>query len=291
MSAKQNKGLGTGLGALFGGDDLHEEESELLYLPISKVEPRLEQPREYFDEEALQELSESILQYGLIQPITVRKLDSGYYQIIAGERRWRASRLAGLSEVPVRVIEADDRRTAELALVENLQREDLNPIEEAKGYKTLIEVYGLTQEETAKSVGRSRPAVANSMRLLNLSEPVMEMVEKGELSAGHARALIPIVDEKLQLMLAKEIIEKNYSVRKTEQLVSKLTKPAQPEKEEENSKEIKVDYSAEVSNRLGLALGRKVKLVDGKKTGKIELEYYGADDREALIEALLNLKK
>ena len=290
MSAKQNKGLGTGLGALFGGDEFNEEESELLYLPISKVEPRLEQPREYFDEEALQELAESIAQYGLIQPITVRKLDSGYYQIIAGERRWRASRLAGLSEVPVRVIEADDRRTAELALVENLQREDLNPIEEAKGYKTLIEVYGLTQEETAKSVGRSRPAVANSMRLLNLSEPVMEMVEKGKLSAGHARALIPIVDEKLQLKLAEEVIEKGYSVRRTEQLVAKLTRPPKPEPEEDKSK-ITVDYAAEVANRLSLALGRKVKLVDGKKTGKIELEFYGADDREALIEALIGLKK
>lgn len=290
MAAKQNKGLGTGLGALFGGDEFNEEESELLYLPISKVEPRLEQPRNYFDEEALQELAESIAQYGLIQPITVRKLDSGYYQIIAGERRWRASRLAGLSEVPVRVIEADDRRTAELALVENLQREDLNPIEEAKGYKTLIEVYGLTQEETAKSVGRSRPAVANSMRLLNLSEPVMEMVEKGELSAGHARALIPIVDEKMQLKLAKEVIEKAYSVRRTEQEAAKLTRPPKEEKIEDKSK-ITVDYAAEVANRISLALGRKVKLIDGKKTGKIELEFYGADDREALIEALISLKK
>ena len=290
MSAKQNKGLGTGLGALFGGDEFSEEESELLYLPISKVEPRLEQPREYFDEEALQELAESIAQYGLIQPITVRKLDSGYYQIIAGERRWRASRLAGLSEVPVRVIEADDRRTAELALVENLQREDLNPIEEAKGYKTLIEVYGLTQEETAKSVGRSRPAVANSMRLLNLSEPVMEMVEKGKLSAGHARALIPIVDKKTQLKLAEEVIEKAYSVRRTEQLVAKLIREPKPEPIEDKNK-ITVDYAAEVANRLSLALGRKVKLVDGKKTGKIELEFYGADDREALIEALIGLKK
>lgn len=290
MAAKQNKGLGTGLGALFGGDEFNEEESELLYLPISKVEPRLEQPRNYFDEEALQELAESIAQYGLIQPITVRKLDSGYYQIIAGERRWRASRLAGLSEVPVRVIEADDRRTAELALVENLQREDLNPIEEAKGYKTLIEVYGLTQEETAKSVGRSRPAVANSMRLLNLSEPVMEMVEKGELSAGHARALIPIVDEKTQLKLAKEVIEKAYSVRRTEQEAAKLTRPPKEEKIEDKSK-ITVDYAAEVANRISLALGRKVKLIDGKKTGKIELEFYGADDREALIEALISLKK
>lgn len=289
MSAKQNKGLGTGLGALFGNDNFDEEESELLYLPITKVEPNLEQPRNYFNEEALQELSESILQYGLIQPITVRKLDSGYYQIIAGERRWRASRLAGLTEVPVRVIEADDRRTAELALVENLQREDLNPIEEAKGYKTLIEVYGLTQEEAAKSVGRSRPAITNSMRLLNLSEAVIEMVEKGSLSAGHARALIPISDEAQQLAAAKEVLEKSYSVRRTEQLASKLTKAPKEEKEEKPG--ISVDYSAEVSNRLSLALGRKVKLIDGKKTGKIELEFYGADDREALIEALEKLNK
>ena len=289
MAAKQNKGLGTGLGALFGNDDFNEEESELLYLPITKVEPRQEQPRNYFDEEALQELSESILQYGLIQPITVRKLESGYYQIIAGERRWRASRLAGLTEVPVRVIEADDRRTAELALVENLQREDLNPIEEAKGYKTLIEVYGLTQEEAAKSVGRSRPAITNSMRLLNLSESVMEMVEKGSLSAGHARALIPISDEAQQLAAAQEVIEKGYSVRRTEQLAAKLTRAPKEEKEEKSG--INVDYAAEVANRLSLSLGRKVKLIDGKKTGKIEIEFYGADDREALIEALEKLFK
>ena len=230
------------------------------------------------------------MQYGLIQPITVRKLDSGYYQIIAGERRWRASRLAGLTEVPVRVIEADDRRTAELALVENLQREDLNPIEEAKGYKTLIDVYGLTQEEAAKSVGRSRPAVANSMRLLNLSVPVMEMVEKGELSAGHARALIPISNAEQQLAAAKEVLEKAYSVRRTEQLAAKLSRPVKEDKAEDKSV-ISVDYSAEVSNRLSLALGRKVKLVDGKKTGRIELEFYGADDRELLIKALETLNK
>ena len=289
MSAKEKKGLGSGLGALFGNDDFSEEESELLYLPITKVEPRIEQPRYYFDEEALQELAESIAQYGLIQPITVRKLESGYYQIIAGERRWRASRMAGMSEVPVRVIEADDRRTAELALVENLQREDLNPIEEAKGYKTLIEVYGLTQEEAAKSVGRSRPAITNSMRLLTLSQPVMDMVEKGQLSAGHARALIPISDEKQQLSAAKEVLEKSYSVRRTEQLAAKINRA--PKNEEQAPSGINVDYSAEVANKLSLALGRKVKLIDGKKTGRIELEFYGADDREALIEALINLKK
>ena len=179
MAAKEKKGLGTGLDVLFAANALEEDqEGELLTLPISKVEPREAQPRKHFDEQALQDLADSIAQYGLIQPIVVRKLDSGYYQIIAGERRWRASRMAGLQEVPVRVLEADDRRTAELALVENLQREDLNPIEEAKGYRTLMEEYGLTQEETARSVGRSRPAVANALRLLGLSPAVMEMVER-----------------------------------------------------------------------------------------------------------------
>ena len=203
MAKKEKKGLGLGLDALFAANDLEDAEGELLLLPVSRVEPREAQPRKSFDEEALQALADSIAQYGLIQPIVARKLDSGYYQIIAGERRWRAARLAGLSEVPVRVLTADDRRTAELALVENLQREDLNPIEEAKGYKTLMEDYGLTQEETARSVGRSRPAVANALRLLSLSPAVMELVEKKELSAGHARALLPLGSEKLQLEAAR----------------------------------------------------------------------------------------
>lgn len=285
MAAKNMKGLGTGLGVLFGGDDIDDSDSQLLNLPISKVEPRMEQPRQFFDEAALQDLADSISQYGLIQPITVRKLDTGYYQIIAGERRWRAARLAGLREVPVRVIEADDRRTAELALVENLQREDLNPIEEAKGYKTLMEEYGLTQEETAKSVGRSRPAITNALRLLSLSKPVLEMVEKGQLSAGHARALIPIEDASKQLQAAQEVRDKTLSVRKTEQLAARLIREPEEEKQK-NSKDVKVDYSAEVSRQLSEVLGRKVRLIDGKKIGRIEIEFYGADDREALIELL-----
>lgn len=285
MAAKNMKGLGTGLGVLFGGDDIDDSDSQLLNLPISKVEPRMEQPRQFFDEAALQDLADSISQYGLIQPITVRKLDTGYYQIIAGERRWRAARLAGLREVPVRVIEADDRRTAELALVENLQREDLNPIEEAKGYKTLMEEYGLTQEETAKSVGRSRPAITNALRLLSLSKPVLEMVEKGQLSAGHARALISIEDASKQLQAAQEVRDKTLSVRKTEQLAARLIREPEQEKQK-NSKDVKVDYSAEVSRQLSELLGRKVRLIDGKKTGRIEIEFYGADDREALIELL-----
>lgn len=288
MAVKEKKGLGAGLDVLFGANDFDETEGELLTLPISKVEPRKEQPREYFDEQALAELADSIAQYGLIQPITVRKLDSGYYQIIAGERRWRASRLAGLDEVPVRVIEADDRLTAELALVENLQREGLNPIEEAKGYRTLIEAHGLTQDEVAKSVGRSRPAVTNALRLLSLSPKVLEMVEKGELSAGHARALLTVSEADKQLDAANEVIRKSYSVRKTEQLASRLSKEAKSEPSKATG--ISVDYAAEVSEQLSKLLGRRVKLTDGKKTGRIDLEFYGADDREALINALKKLK-
>lgn len=285
--AKEKKGLGIGLDALFGTDELNEAEAELQFLPISKVEPRMEQPRMQFDEEALQELADSISRYGLIQPITARKLDSGYYQIIAGERRWRAARLAGLAEVPVRVIEADDRRTAELAMVENLQREDLNPIEEAKGYRALIEEYGLTQEETARSVGKSRPTVANAMRLLSLCPQVLAMVEKGELSAGHARALVPVLDAKLQLAAAQEVMAKSLSVRQTEQLAARLLRPPKKEKERDP---LAVDYAAEAARRLSEKLGRKVRLVDGKKIGRIELEFYGADDREALLAALEKLK-
>ena len=284
--AKEKKGLGTGLGVLFG-EDRFEQEEELQTLPIGKVEPRRDQPRAVFDEQALQELADSIAQYGLIQPITVRKLDSGYYQIIAGERRWRAARLAGLSEVPVRVLEADDRRTAELALVENLQREDLNPIEEARGFRALMTEYGLTQEDAARSVGKSRPAVANAMRLLSLTPEVLELVEKGTLSAGHARALVPVLDPKLQLAAAREVAEKGLSVRQTEQLAARLLRKP---KEEPVRSGISVDYCAEVGDRLSKSLGRRVKLIDGKKAGRIVLEFYGADDREALIEKLEKLK-
>lgn len=286
MAKDVKKGLGTGLSALFGEDILEEEASgELINVPIAKVEPRSDQPRTYFDEAALQELSDSIAQYGLIQPIVVRKLENGYYQIIAGERRWRASRMAGLIEVPVRVISADDRRTAELALVENLQREDLNPIEEAKGYKALIEEFGLTQEEAAQSVGRSRPAITNSMRLLSLSEPVLKLVESGKLSAGHARALLPLSDEILQKSVADKVMAIGLSVRKTEQLVSKTIKKLREAElyQPEETNTVEVDYIAELESSLSQKLARKVKLDMGKRGGRIVLEFYGNDDREALI--------
>ena len=289
MAAKEKKGLGTGLDVLFAANELDEAEGELLTLPIAKVEPREAQPRKRFDEQALQDLADSIARYGLIQPIVARKLDSGYYQIIAGERRWRASRMAGLTEVPVRVLEADDRRTAELALVENLQREDLNPIEEARGYKTLMEDYGLTQEETARSVGRSRPAVANALRLLGLSPAVMALVERKELSAGHARAILPLESEKQQLELAQEVLKKSLSVRRTEQLAARLSRVSAAKEQKESP--LTINYAAEAAEELSRLLGRKVRLVEGKRGGKIELDYYDPEDREVLIAALRDLAK
>ena len=277
-------GLGSGLSALFGEDyAAPAAQSGTSTLPISKVEPRKDQPRSRFDQAALEELSESIRQHGLIQPIVVRQIDSGYYQIIAGERRWRAARAAGLTEVPVRIIEADDRRAMELALVENLQREDLNPIEEAQGYKTLMEEYGMTQEAAATAVGKSRPAVANALRLLNLCPPVLHMVEEGQLSAGHARALLPIRDAAAQGSAAETVIAHRLSVRQTEALAARLAKAPPAAKPQKN---VEVDYTRELERELEGLLGRKVKLVDGKKKGRIELEFYGAEDREALIENL-----
>lgn len=284
--------LGTGLSALFGEDTLENELSGAFNLPIEKVEPRSDQPRSVFDEAALQELADSIEQFGMIQPITVRKLDSGYYQIIAGERRWRAARLANLKEVPVRVLEADDKRAMEMALVENLQREDLNPIEEAKGYQTLMSEYGMTQEETSQSVGKSRPAIANALRLLNLTPPVMAMVEDGDISPGHARALLAIKDEAEQLKLATKVFENSLSVRQTEDLSAKILaameKQEQPQAQPDTD-EIIVNYISETEKQLTSSMGRKVLIKDKRRRGKIEIEYYGKDDREALIEALMKL--
>ena len=278
------KKTGLGLGALFGEDYGESIRGEsLLTIPIMRVEPREDQPRKSFDDEALEELAESIRNYGLIQPITVRRSSGDYYQIIAGERRWRAARAAGLDEVPIRVIEADDKKAMELALVENLQREDLNPIEEARGYRTLMSEYGMTQEEASGAVGKSRPAIANALRLLSLSQQVLDLVENGTLSAGHARALIPIRDEELQRQAAETVIQKQLSVRQTEALVSRLVKEPS---EEQKSESISVDYIHEIEKELENSLGRKVKLVDGRKKGRIEIEFYGAEDREKLIENL-----
>ena len=263
------------------------EEKNSLFLPISQVESCASQPRKQFDADALADLADSIREHGIIQPLTVRKLQSGYYQIIAGERRWRAARMAGLSEVPAIVIEADDRKAMELAMIENLQREDLNPIEEAEGYQMLISQYNMTQEETAQRVGKSRSAVANALRLLHLCPSVRAMVEDGRLSNGHARTLLPLAPE-AQEKAAATVIKNDLSVRQTELLVKKLT--AQP-KEKPQKSGISVDYAEEAARELSSRLGRGCKIVSGRKKGRIELEYYGVDDLNDLIDALYTLKK
>ena len=286
MASKKPSGLGRGLGALLGDDVMKTESSGSLSLPISQVETCSSQPRKRFDDESLQELADSISQHGIIQPLTVRKLSSGYYQIIAGERRWRAARLAGLQEVPVIVIEADDRKAAELAMIENLQREDLNPMEEAAGFQSLIESYHMTQEEAAQRVGKSRSAVTNALRLLGLTSSVRKLVEEGKLSAGHARALVPL-SPSLQESAANAIVSGGLSVRQTEALVKRLS----AEKKEAQAKDPdEVDYLAEAQNELKARLCRGVKIVPGHKKGRIELEYYGVDDLNDLLDALAVIK-
>ncbi|MBQ7466426.1 MAG: ParB/RepB/Spo0J family partition protein, partial [Oscillospiraceae bacterium] len=257
-----------------------------LQLPISQVESYSSQPRKQFDPEALADLADSIRRHGIIQPLTVRKLSSGYYQIIAGERRWRAARMAGLTQVPAVVIEADDRKAMELAMIENLQREDLNPMEEAEGYKVLMDQYGMTQEEAAQAVGKSRSAVANAVRLLGLSDSVRKLVEEGTLSAGHARTLLSL-PAKLQDGAAATVVKGDLSVRQTELLCKKLTqeKKAAPVKDG-----LTVNYTQEAERDLTTALGRPVHIVNGKKKGRIELEYYGVDDLNDLIDALRSMK-
>ena len=282
------KGLGKGLGALLGDElDISSENTPYKLLPIYRVEPNPEQPRQDFDPEELQALSDSIGIHGIIQPLTVRELSNGYYQIIAGERRWRAARMAQLSEVPVVVIEADDKKACELALIENLQRQDLNPVEEALGYQSLIDDYGLTQEEAAERVGKSRPAVTNSLRLLGLCPEVLERLRKGELTAGHARAILSIKNEKKQQEAAQKICALGLSVRQAELLCKNMTKEPAPEKEVT----LAVDYVAECEKSLSKHLGRGVKIVNGKRKGKFELEFYGQDDLQALLDALMQIKK
>ncbi|MCL2368690.1 MAG: ParB/RepB/Spo0J family partition protein [Oscillospiraceae bacterium] len=287
-------GLGTGLGAILGESAIMEEQqpqqTDFVYLPISKVEANALQPRKYFDEISLAELAESIREHGVLQPLTVRKLDTGYYQIIGGERRWRAARLAGLAELPCRVIEADDRLATELALIENLQREDLNPLEEAEGYKVLIEEFGLTQEEAAQRVGKSRPAVANAMRLLGLCKEVKEFLEQGVLSAGHARALLKLKNQDHQLALAQKVIQEGLSVRQAERQADRADQEKKPVPVKAKPF---VDYTQEVETRLTRSLGRKVKIVAGRKRGRLEIDYYNPDDLEIVIKALdsLNLAK
>lgn len=285
MSTKQ-RGLGRGLGALIDDFSASESTQTVTSLPLQKVEPNPNQPRHRFDEEELQALADSISEHGILQPLAVRKMEGGFYQIIAGERRWRAARLAGLQEVPVVVVEADDKTVMELALIENLQRQDLNPMEEAEGYRVLTEEYGLTQEEAAARVGKSRPAVANALRLLALPDEVRELVEKGELSAGHARAILSLPTKAKQKTAAQRILALRLSVRQAEAMCKRL---AAEEKKPEPPKHTDVDYVAECEKALSRRLDRKVRIVNGKRKGRFELEFYGEDDLQRLYEILLAL--
>lgn len=284
-----NKGLGKGLGALLGDfSDEPLEKSAYQLLPIYKVEPNPDQPRQDFDEEELQALADSIEVHGVIQPLTVRELPSGYYQIIAGERRWRAARIANLSDIPAVIIEADDKKVMELALIENLQRQDLNPVEEAMGYQSLMQEYGLTQEEAARRVGKSRPAVANALRLLSLHADVLDMLRQGKLTAGHARAVLTLKTEKRQLEAAQKISALGLSVRQAELLCRNMAKETPAKKEPEI---FAVDYVAECEKQLSKHLGRGVKIVNGKRKGRFELEFYGQEDLQNLLDALMKLQK
>ncbi len=284
------KGLGKGLGALLNDFDEPSISSETPYreLPIHKVEPNPDQPRRDFDEEELEALAESISVHGIIQPLTVRELPSGYYQIIAGERRWRAARKAGLTEVPTVIVEADNKKAMELALIENLQRQDLNPVEEALGYQSLMAEYGMTQEEAAGRVGKSRPAVTNALRLLNLCPEVLEKVRESALTAGHARAILVLKTDKKQQLAAQKIIALGLSVRQAELLCKNMSKEPQ---EAPIERPLQVDYIAECEKSLSKHLGRGVKIVNGKRKGKFELEFYGQDDLQILLDALLKLEK
>lgn len=284
------RGLGGGLNNLFGADvtDLSAAGAAdgVTKLSLSKIEPNPNQPRKVFDQSALDELAESIRLHGLITPITVRPGDkSGYYQIIAGERRWRAARIAGLKEIPAMVLEAEESEVMQLALIENLQRQDLNPIEEAEGYDLLMRQFGLTQEEVAHRVVKSRPAVANALRLLALPDEVRTMVTEGQLSGGHARAVLAVAEPEKRIEAAHEMV--GMTVRQAEALAKKYNK--KPAKKPENA-ELSVDYLSEAARDLESALGRKVAIQQGKTSGTLTLEYYGADDLERLIEALRGLR-
>ncbi len=286
--SKAKGGLGKGFGALLGESLFAEDDAGggVSTLPMTLIEPNREQPRKMFEPESMRELTKSIAMHGVVTPITVRKSEGEYYQIIAGERRWRAARSAGLTEIPALVIEADDKTVMELALIENLQRQDLNPVEEAEGYHCLMEEYGLTQEQVAERVGKSRPAVANALRLLSLPKEAQDMVAVGTLSAGHARAVLAIKNEEQR---TAEVLEKmaGMSVRQAEKFAKDLGRanvdtPQQPTP-------FVVDYTAELSKKLEDVLGRRVRIEQGKNAGTISLEFYGAEDLERLSAALEKL--
>ena len=291
MPKKKNSGLGRGLDAIFLENTIESEnvkkENQVSNLKISLVDPKSDQPRKTFDKEALEELADSIIRNGLLQPILVREYGEGRYQIIAGERRFRASKIAGLSEIPAIILDKDDRKVAEISLIENIQREDLNPIEEAMAYKSLCDEYGLTQEELAERVGKSRSVIANATRLLDLPREVLSMVASGELSAGHGRTLLGLKRREDIPALAKECIEGGLSVRALEEAVKRRNK-MKPEVEEEDDEEqlLLIDYFRELEVRVQSRLGRKVKIEERGKKKTISLFYEDNEDLDAILEVL-----
>lgn len=288
MPRKKNSGLGRGLDAIFLNNSLENttqnNENKITELSISMIDPKSDQPRKSFDKDALEELASSIEENGLLQPILVREYGNGRYQIIAGERRFRASKIAGLTEIPAIILDRDDRKVAEISLIENIQRQDLNPIEEAMAFRALANDYGLTQEELSARVGKSRSAIANATRLLDLPEPVLKMVASGELSAGHGRTLLGVKNSDNLILLAKRTVELDLSVRQLEDEVKRINKPRKPEPEEE---EIPiVDYFKEMALRVQSHLGRRVE-INGKGRKKFITLYY--EDNEDLDELLENI--
>jgi len=285
----KKKGLGKELGAILGNAAIEPNPTDFEYLSLHRIEPRAEQPRTFFEQSQIDELTESIREHGVLSPITVRRMENGYYQIIAGERRWRAARAAGLVEVPVRVYDADDKLALELALIENVQRENLSPIEEARGYKVLMEEFGMTQESVAKRVSKSRPAVANALRLLSLPDKLAELVLIGQLPAGSARALLPLKDERAMIDAAMIAVSDEMSTREVEALVKKLSRESDLDADDSQEGDaLEVDYVLDAQMQLTQAFGRRVNIKQGKNKGKIEIEYYDLDDFNALFEALLS---
>ena len=277
-------GLGKGLDAIFIENDTNDSNNNV-FLKISDIEPNRDQPRKDFNEEALRELADSIATHGVLQPLLVRPLAGGGYQLVAGERRWRASRMAGLSEVPVVIREMTDSEMTQIALIENLQREDLNSVEEALGYKSLMDAYNLTQDEVAKAVGKSRPAVANVMRLLNLPEEIQDMLKEGEISAGHARALLGIVDKETMIKIAKSIASQDLTVRDVERLAKKQSSDKKPKAEKQHQKRAPIYDEVELS--LNEHLSRRVKVMNDKENnGTLQIEFYSEDDLVQLAKLL-----
>ena len=288
--ARRSSGLGRGLDAIFLDNTIVEnttdKEKSITTLKISLVDPKSDQPRKYFDKEALEELAASILENGLLQPILVREYNEGRYQIIAGERRFRASKLAGLTEIPAIVLDRDNKAAAQIALIENIQREDLNPLEEAMAYKSLKEEYDMTQEELSERIGKSRSAIANSLRLLDLPEAILTMVATKELSAGHARTLLGVKDTEDMILLAQFALEQDLSVRQLEEQVKKINKKKKTTEEEVEETVPFVDYFREMELKIQRQLGRKVKIEDKGKKKTLTLYYEDNEDLDELLKAI-----